>query len=345
MEIKDKKTLSRDELYKREKAVVERICSDDKFAYFFFHEKCRPLFSNILWTVFSNNSDYDELVNELYIQLKKPNSDGEMWHALKTYDYRTSLFDWIKIVAVRIFYTPNKEIFVIPDSILETGIFEEMVADINKAIYRKFLWFKYVEKIEDEAIVQKLSMERSQLTQLSRKAIRQLKLIIENKYPEYIDILFYKDNVREVFIEETTSLRHPLNANDNEAALDVYKYLDSMPNESYRHVIKSLFIDDMEPEQLAKELNTPLSNIYNLKSRGLDQLRDLAIYFNEISNLDKYINLISDDRKRDLLMSIYVERKDYESVCSKLNITEVQLKKIKKDAMKELKNKIFKAKS
>lgn len=94
---------SREELIEKEKAVVARICSDDDFAYYFFHEKCRPLFSKILWTVFGNNSDYDELVNELYLLLKKPNVDGEYWHALKTYDYRTTLFDWIKTVAVRHF--------------------------------------------------------------------------------------------------------------------------------------------------------------------------------------------------------------------------------------------------
>ena len=101
----------------------------------------------------------------------------------------------------------------------------------------------------------------------------------------------------------------------------------------------------MEPEELASEMNTPLSNIYNIKKRALDQLRDLAIYFNEICNLEKYINLISDDIKKEILISLFIERVSYEVVCSKLNITEVKLKKLKKDAMKELKSKIFKAKS
>ena len=103
----DNNKLSRYELMKKEKAVVARICSDDEFAYYFFHEKCRPLFSKILWTIFGNNSDYDELVNELYLLLKKPNAEGEYWHALKTYDYRTTLFDWIKTVAVRHFYNSS----------------------------------------------------------------------------------------------------------------------------------------------------------------------------------------------------------------------------------------------
>ena len=34
----DNNKLSRYELMKKEKAVVARICSDDEFAYYFFHE-------------------------------------------------------------------------------------------------------------------------------------------------------------------------------------------------------------------------------------------------------------------------------------------------------------------
>lgn len=85
----------------------------------------------------------------------------------------------------------------------------------------------------------------------------------------------------------------------------------------------------MKPEELALEMNTPVSNIYNLKKRALDQLRDLAIYFNEISNLAKHINLVSDDIKREILISLFIERASYEAVCSRLNITEVKFKKNK----------------
>lgn len=55
--------------------------------------------------------------------------------------------------------------------------------------------------------------------------------------------------------------------------------------------------------------------------------------------------MISDDRDRMILTSIFIEKKDYDVVCSELKITEVQFKKFKKDAIKEIKNKIFKAKS
>lgn len=327
------------------KAMVDKICADDDYAYYFFHEKCRPLFSNILWKIYGNNADYDELINELFLLLKSPGSSGEMWHALKTYDYRTSLFDWIKTVAVRHFYTSSSDALNIPYSIIESGIAKEMFSELQKAIYRKFMCFRYIEGLDDEAIATKLEMDKSMLPALSRNAIKQLKTIVEHQYPEYYSVLFSKRGREEVSLEEYSEAPTNTEEDRQNARLDVYRYLDAMPNETYRKVIMALFLDDVPPEELAKEMDTPVSNIYNIKSRGLDQLRDIALYSNEICNLEKYIKLVSDDRNRYILSSIFIEKKDYDVVCSKLKITEVQFKKYKKDAIKELKNKIFKRKS
>ena len=301
------------------------------------------MFSNILWTIFGNNSDYDELVNELYLLLKKPNAEGEYWHALKTYDYRTTLFDWIKTVAVRHFYNSSKQTFDIPIYILDTAVIESMIGEMDKAVYRKYMWFKYVEQMEDAQVAIKLDVEKAKLRNLARKAIKQFKTVVEHRFPEYYDNLFSKEDSNNVDINDVSNKLS--DKADSEIKLDINQYLQAMPNERYRHVIFSIFIKDMELEELALEMNTQVSNIYNIKKRALDQLRDLAIYFNEISYLEKYINLISDDIKREILISLFIERASYETVCSKLNITEAKLKKLKKDAMKELKNKIFKAKS
>lgn len=344
--VKDDNLTPFEESKKQWKALIDRICNDDDYAYYFFHEKCRPLFSKILWKLYGNNADYDELVNELYLVLKKPDSKGEMWHALKTYDYRTSPFDWIKTVAVRHFYTPSSESFSLPKAIVESGMAEELFSNLRKAVYRKFMCFKYLDLLDDETIAIKLHLDRPQLAPLSRKAIKQLKSIIANKYPEYYSELFNKSDIIEVDIDEHSDSKASTDEESNqENHIDVFQYLDAMPNKYYRKVIKALFLDDMAPETLAIEMNTPVSNIYNIKSRGLDQLRDVALYSNEIGNLEKYIKLVSDDRNRMILTSIFIEKKDYDVVCSELKITEVQFKKFKKDAIKEIKNKIFKAKS
>lgn len=334
--------LTREELIEREKAVIDKICSNDDYAYNFFHEQCRPLISKILWTIYGNNGDYDELVNELYLYLKKPNKEGEYWHNLKTFDYRTSLFDWIKTVAVRHFYTPVEETFVLPESFLDSGLAEKIFAELDRSESRKYMYFKYITKLNDNELADKLHIEVSQLSALHRRSVRLLKKTVRQKYPEHLDYMFVKEDVVELNIEEAGSAIK--GEEMSSAGIDALNYLAAMPDNLYRYVLYALFIENTEPEELAVEMNRKASNIYNLKSRGLDQLRDVVLFSNEIQNLESFINLIDDDRKKLLLHSIFIDKRGYEEVCSMLNINESKFKKLKKDALKELKNKIFKAK-
>ena len=160
------------ELIERDKKIIERICNDDDFAYYFFHEKCRPLFSNIIWTIYNNNADYDELVNDLYIYLKEPVKESGYWHRLKTFDFRTSLFDWIKIVATRRFYTPSNEVFRIPERMIELGVAEDLFLQLRIAKYRNFLYYNYILKLSEPQLIEKLGIEENQLSALSRSSIK-----------------------------------------------------------------------------------------------------------------------------------------------------------------------------
>lgn len=332
-----------EELAKRDKAIVKRIIGSDDFAYYFFHEKCRPLLSNILWTIFGNNGDYDELVNELYLYLKKPDSNGEYWHNLRTLDYRTSLFDWVKTVAVRHFYSPVDEKFEIPESFIESGLAELMIEELERSECRKYMHFKFILNLDDLLISEKLHIQESQLKALRRRSIRLFKKTVQSKFPEYANYLFVKNDVVEISIDEVNTSMASENISTEH--VDAFKYLSLMPDKLYRHVLYTLFIEDKTPEEVASEMDRKVSNIYNLKSRGLDQLRDLILFSNEIQNLGQYINLINDDRKQQILRSIFIDKRNYEEVCSMLNITESNFKKLKKDALKEIKNIIFKAKS
>ena len=312
--------LTREELIEREKAVIDKICSNDDYAYNFFHEQCRPLISKILWTIYGNNGDYDELVNELYLYLKKPNKEGEYWHNLKTFDYRTSLFDWIKTVAVRHFYTPVEETFVLPESFLDSGLAEKIFAELDRSESRKYMYFKYITKLNDNELADKLHIEVSQLSALHRRYVRLLKKTVRQKYPEHLDYMFVKEDVVELNIEEAGSAIK--GEEMSSAGIDALNYLAAMPDNLYRYVLYALFIENTEPEELAVEMNRKVSNIYNLKSRGLDQLRDVVLFSNEIQNLESFINLIDDDRKKLLLHSIFIDKRGYEEVCSMLNINE-----------------------
>ena len=64
----------------------------------FFFVKCRPLFISIIKYVFSYPVDYEELISELYIYLM----DNDC-KKLREFQFRSSVFMWLKVVAIRYF--------------------------------------------------------------------------------------------------------------------------------------------------------------------------------------------------------------------------------------------------
>lgn len=339
-----KQRLSMEELVKRDQLIINRICSDDKYAYYFFHEKCRPLFNNIIWKIYGNNADYDELVNEIYIYLKEPiEKDNQYWHRLRTFNFRTSLFDWIKTVAIRQFYTPSRDVFKISPKMIDLGVAEELILEIRIAKYRNFLYYSYIKKLSEEQLIEMLSIEKTHLSSLSRNAIKYFKNYLKNNRPEFFTS-FFKENksgMNNIEIDPTINITSKDNENV-EFAFDVQRYLAAMPNPQYRSVVKSIYLEGKQPEELAKELDTTISNIYNIKSRGLDQLRDIVILSGDIENLEKYINLMVNDRNRLIIRSIFIDKEDYDSISLKLGLSASQFKRERNNAMKELKSLIFK---
>lgn len=86
------------------------IDRDERITYEFFFKQCRPLFVSLIDYVFSYGVDYDEVISELYYLLVK---DGE--RKLRDFDYRSSLFTWLKVVALR-FLIANKGKFIADES-------------------------------------------------------------------------------------------------------------------------------------------------------------------------------------------------------------------------------------
>ena len=64
----------------------------------FFFKDCRPLFISVIRHVFSYEVDYDEFVNEFYIYLMENDA-----HRLRQFEGRSSIYQWIKVVAIRYF--------------------------------------------------------------------------------------------------------------------------------------------------------------------------------------------------------------------------------------------------
>lgn len=339
------RSLSFEEVNERDRQHIEKICNDDMYAYNFFYKKCEPLFKKILWTIYGNDADYDELVNDLYLYLKKPNADGEYWHNLLTFDYRTSLFDWIKTVAVRRFYTPNAEVFEIPEILKDTSLLEKMICDMGVAIYRKYMWNIYIKNKSDDEICALLGVKSQELKKIARSAIKSFKSVVANNYPEYLEL--FSTNKSKVLQTEriTTDNISNIEASNEEQTLnvrlDVNKQISLMPNERYRYVMYAYFIEGKSLEELAKEFHTSVDNIYNIKKRSMEQFEDVYLFSEEMDDMHIYIARVSNDGFRQIIRSIFVQKKSYDEISAEMGLTESQFKKVKKAAIKELKRVIF----
>jgi RNA polymerase sigma factor (sigma-70 family) len=88
-----------DEYRMTDKEIIEGlIARDEKVTREFFFTSCRPLFISIINSVFSYRVDYDEFVNELYLYLIRDDAAR-----LRTSQGKSSLFQWVKVVAIRYF--------------------------------------------------------------------------------------------------------------------------------------------------------------------------------------------------------------------------------------------------
>lgn len=332
------KTFTWEEVVARDKATVEKVCSDESFAYYFIYVVCEPLLRKILWTVFNNDADYDELANELYLHLKKPDEDGEYWHNLKTFDYRTSLFDWVKTVAIRLFVGRKNEPLFIPKELVENGAIKEIAIKLEKALDRKLIQQYVVNGLSPKEVCKNLNIEPKSFNSVYSSLVRKVKSIIKKQHPEYLSLF--------------ESEQHPdldsLVANSNDSIdnkIDIAALINHMPNERYRYVIRKMYIDDASAEKIAEELCTPISNVYNLRLRALEQLRDVAIVTREFPDIEKYIRLLPDDRIRVIATSLLVKGESYEEIAKTYSLSQCEFRQIKKKILSELKKLIYKKNS
>lgn len=330
--------LSWEEMVARDKATIKRICTDEDFAYYFVYVACEPLLKKIIWTIFENDAEYNELANELYLHLKKPDKDGIYWHNLKTFDHRTSLFDWVKTVATRLFVERKNENFIIPQVVIENGIITDISLRLDKALDRKLLKLYVIDQNDIDSVCAKLDIEKKSFRSIYSSLVRKIANIIKKDFPEYKDFIQQKQS------EKPSDGEYSNPSHIIETRIDLESYVRLMPNKNYQKIIKRLYLDEVSSEQMALELNTPTSNIYNMKVRALDQLRDIVILSGDFPNLEKYIFLIADDRLRDIASSLFIKGQSYEDIAKKHHITHSEFRQTKKQILSELKKLIYKQK-
>ena len=74
------------------------IARDNMVTEQFFYVRCRPLLTSVMRLVFGRPVEYDEMVSELYDYLMTDDCSK-----LRRFQYRSSIYQWMKVVATRFF--------------------------------------------------------------------------------------------------------------------------------------------------------------------------------------------------------------------------------------------------
>lgn len=173
------------------------IARDNRVTQDFFFVKCRPLFKSIMTQVFDYEVDYDEFVNELYLYLMEGDASK-----LRQFEYRCSLFMWLKILAIRFFIkrrsrmiddvsrealyekkenaTEDKKAVTTADSDLER-LFRLMPTQRYVYVIRKLI----LEDWEPEQLAQEMNITTANLYNIKRRAMAQLTNVALNDIKEY----------------------------------------------------------------------------------------------------------------------------------------------------------------
>ncbi len=59
--------------------------------------------------------------------------------------------------------------------------------------------------------------------------------------------------------------------------IDVHTLLKKLLNKRYAYVLKRLIIEDAEPKDVAKELETTVDNLYNIKKRAIEAITKIVL--------------------------------------------------------------------
>ena len=146
--------------------------------------------------VFDYEVKYDELVNELYVYLMKDDAAK-----LRNFQYRCSLYQWLKILAVRFFV--KKRDMMINDSSQEAPYNKQEQADIAESdaaasydmerllqamptqryayVIRKLV----LEDCKPEDLARELNITTANLYNIKRRSMAQLSRIVLNDISEY----------------------------------------------------------------------------------------------------------------------------------------------------------------
>ena len=161
-----------------DKEIIEKlIARDERVTSLFFFKNCRPLFLSIIRYVFSYEVDYEEFVNEFYLYLMEENASK-----LRQFEGRSSIYQWLKITAIRYFIAKrNRMIDMAPkDTPLGITTHEEMVDEESETVARMDIasLFERMSNKRYVYVIRRLVLDDAE----PKDVARELQVSVENLY-------------------------------------------------------------------------------------------------------------------------------------------------------------------
>lgn len=161
-----------------DKEIIEKlIARDERVTSLFFFKNCRPLFLSIIRYVFSYEVDYEEFVNEFYLYLMEENASK-----LRQFEGRSSIYQWLKITAIRYFIAKrNRMIDMAPkDTPLGITTHDEMVDEESETVARMDIasLFERMSNKRYVYVIRRLVLDDAE----PKDVARELQVSVENLY-------------------------------------------------------------------------------------------------------------------------------------------------------------------
>lgn len=163
------------------------IAHDPKVTAQFFFKDCRPLFISIIRRVFGNQIvDNDEIISELYVLLMENDA-----RKLRTFKYESTLFQWLKTIAVRHclelrrrgkmidnesqepLVNSGKNLSYVESSQAKMDV-ESLLRQMNNQRYALVIHLLMIEEKSPEEVAKQLSITVANLYNIKRRAMKAL---------------------------------------------------------------------------------------------------------------------------------------------------------------------------
>lgn len=170
------------------------IARDNHVTKDFFFVQCRPLLCSVMRMVFDYEVDYDEMVNELYVYLMEDDAAR-----LRGFQFRSSVFQWIKVVSLRYFIKKRKRLIknisqedLINGTSEETSDGRESYDDLARLFnemqnkrYVTVIRLLVLEDNDPEKLAIEMGITTANLYNIKRRAMAQLTQVALNDIREY----------------------------------------------------------------------------------------------------------------------------------------------------------------